>query len=48
MINWIPAYAGMSAGDMPEFVNDLPAGGRCFVQRFDGYAATFLAGKAVS
>ena len=28
----------------PELVNDLPAGGRRFVQRVDGYAATFLAG----
>jgi N-acyl-D-aspartate/D-glutamate deacylase len=28
----------------PELVNDLPAGGRRFVQRVDGYVATFLAG----
>ena len=28
----------------PELVNDLPAGGRRFVQRVDGYAATLLAG----
>lgn len=28
----------------PELVNDLPAGGRRFVQRVDGYVTTFLAG----
>ena len=28
----------------PELVNDLPAGGRRFVQRVDGYRATFVAG----
>src|SRR5258708_20992746 len=28
----------------PELVNDLPAGGRRFVQRVDGYVATLLAG----
>jgi N-acyl-D-amino-acid deacylase len=31
----------------PELVNDLPAGGRRFVQRVDGYQATFVAGTAV-
>jgi N-acyl-D-amino-acid deacylase len=31
----------------PELVNDLPAGGRRFVQRVDGYEATFVAGTAV-
>jgi N-acyl-D-amino-acid deacylase len=31
----------------PELVNDLPAGGRRFVQRVDGYEATFVAGSAV-
>jgi N-acyl-D-aspartate/D-glutamate deacylase len=28
----------------PELVNDLPAGGRRFVQRVDGYEATLVAG----
>jgi N-acyl-D-amino-acid deacylase len=28
----------------PQLVNDLPAGGRRFVQRVDGYEATFVAG----
>jgi N-acyl-D-amino-acid deacylase len=28
----------------PELVNDLPAGSRRFVQRVDGYRATFVAG----
>jgi N-acyl-D-aspartate/D-glutamate deacylase len=28
----------------PELVNDLPAGGRRFVQRVEGYKATFVAG----
>jgi N-acyl-D-amino-acid deacylase len=28
----------------PELVNDLPAGGRRFVQRVDGYVTTLLAG----
>jgi N-acyl-D-aspartate/D-glutamate deacylase len=31
----------------PELVNDLPAGGRRFVQRVDGYQATLVAGTAV-
>jgi N-acyl-D-amino-acid deacylase len=31
----------------PELVNDLPAGGRRFVQRVDGYEATFVAGAAI-
>ena len=31
----------------PELVNDLPAGGRRFVQRVDGYEATFVAGTAI-
>jgi N-acyl-D-amino-acid deacylase len=31
----------------PELVNDLPAGGRRFVQRVDGYKATFVAGIQV-
>jgi N-acyl-D-amino-acid deacylase len=31
----------------PELVNDLPAGGRRFVQRVDGYQATFVAGTAI-
>ncbi len=31
----------------PELVNDLPAGGRRFVQRVDGYEATFVAGNAI-
>jgi N-acyl-D-aspartate/D-glutamate deacylase len=30
----------------PELVNDLPADGRRFVQRVDGYEATFVAGTA--
>jgi len=31
----------------PELVNDLPAGGRRFVQRVDGYQATFVAGSLI-
>jgi N-acyl-D-amino-acid deacylase len=31
----------------PELVNDLPAGGRRFVQRVDGYRATFVAGTPI-
>ena len=31
----------------PELVNDLPAGGRRFVQRVDGYEATLVAGTAI-
>jgi N-acyl-D-amino-acid deacylase len=31
----------------PELVNDLPAGGRRFVQRVEGYEATFVAGTAI-
>jgi N-acyl-D-aspartate/D-glutamate deacylase len=31
----------------PELVNDLPAGGRRFVQRVDGYKATFVAGVPI-
>ncbi len=31
----------------PELVNDLPAGGRRFVQRVDGYRATFVAGVPI-
>ena len=31
----------------PELVNDLPAGGRRFVQRVDGYEATLVAGTPV-
>jgi N-acyl-D-aspartate/D-glutamate deacylase len=31
----------------PELVNDLPAGGRRFVQRVDGYEATFVAGTFI-
>ncbi len=31
----------------PELVNDLPSGGRRFVQRVDGYKATFVAGTAI-
>jgi N-acyl-D-aspartate/D-glutamate deacylase len=31
----------------PEVVHDLPAGGRRFVQRADGYRATFVAGTPV-
>jgi len=31
----------------PEVVHDLPAGGRRFVQRVDGYRATLVAGKPV-
>ncbi len=32
---------------MPELVRDLPAGGRRFVQRADGYLATLVAGQVV-
>jgi N-acyl-D-amino-acid deacylase len=31
----------------PELVNDLPAGGRRFVQRVDGYRTTFVAGTPI-
>ena len=31
----------------PELVNDLPAGGRRFVQRVDGYRATLVAGTPI-
>jgi N-acyl-D-aspartate/D-glutamate deacylase len=31
----------------PELVNDLPANGRRFVQRVDGYAATLVAGTPI-
>jgi N-acyl-D-amino-acid deacylase len=31
----------------PELVHDMPAGGRRFVQRVDGYEATFVAGEAI-
>jgi N-acyl-D-amino-acid deacylase len=31
----------------PELVNDLPAGGRRFVQRVDGYQATLVAGTPI-
>jgi N-acyl-D-amino-acid deacylase len=31
----------------PELVNDLPAGGRRFVQRVDGYEATLVAGTPI-
>jgi N-acyl-D-amino-acid deacylase len=31
----------------PELVNDLPSGGRRFVQRVDGYKATFVAGTPI-
>jgi N-acyl-D-aspartate/D-glutamate deacylase len=30
---------------MPELVHDMPAGGRRFVQRVDGYVATLVAGQ---
>ena len=32
---------------MPEIVNDLPAGGKRFIQRVDGYAMTLVAGIPV-
>jgi N-acyl-D-aspartate/D-glutamate deacylase len=32
---------------MPEIVNDLPAGGRRFIQKVDGYEATIVAGIPV-
>jgi N-acyl-D-amino-acid deacylase len=32
---------------LPELVNDLPSGGRRFVQRVDGYKATFVAGVPI-
>src|SRR5947199_9902274 len=31
----------------PELVHDMPAGGRRFVQRVDGYAATLVAGAPI-
>ena len=31
----------------PQLVNDLPAGGRRFVQRVDGYEATLVAGTPI-
>ncbi len=31
----------------PELVHDMPAGGRRFVQKVDGYAATFVAGAPI-
>jgi len=31
----------------PELVHDMPAGGRRFIQRVDGYEATFVAGQAI-
>lgn len=31
----------------PEFLNDLPAGGRRLVQRVDGYVATLIAGQSI-
>ena len=31
----------------PELVNDMPAGGRRFIQRVDGYEATLVAGSPV-
>jgi N-acyl-D-aspartate/D-glutamate deacylase len=31
----------------PELVHDMPAGGRRFIQRVDGYEATFVAGTAI-
>jgi N-acyl-D-aspartate/D-glutamate deacylase len=31
----------------PELVNDMPAGGRRFVQRVDGYEATLVAGQPI-
>src|SRR5579884_1630037 len=31
----------------PELVHDMPAGGRRFVQRVDGYEMTFVAGEAI-
>jgi len=32
---------------MPELVHDMPAGGRRFVQRVDGYVATLVAGQPI-
>jgi len=32
---------------LPEFIHDLPAGGRRMVQRATGYVATFVAGEQV-
>ena len=34
-------------GSLTVLVNDLPAGGRRFVQRVDGYKATFVAGVPI-
>jgi len=31
----------------PELVHDMPAGGRRFVQKVDGYEATFVAGTQI-
>jgi N-acyl-D-aspartate/D-glutamate deacylase len=31
----------------PELVHDMPAGGRRFIQRVDGYAATIVAGTPI-
>jgi N-acyl-D-amino-acid deacylase len=31
----------------PELVNDMPGGGRRFVQRVDGYQATLVAGTPI-
>jgi N-acyl-D-amino-acid deacylase len=31
----------------PELVHDMPAGGRRFIQRVEGYEATFVAGQAI-
>jgi N-acyl-D-aspartate/D-glutamate deacylase len=31
----------------PELVHDMPAGGRRFIQRVDGYNATIVAGKSI-
>ena len=31
----------------PELVHDMPAGGRRFVQRVEGYEATFVAGEPI-
>jgi N-acyl-D-aspartate/D-glutamate deacylase len=32
---------------MPELVHDMPAAGRRFVQRVDGYEATLVAGTTI-
>jgi N-acyl-D-aspartate/D-glutamate deacylase len=39
-------FAGLRL-HQPELVNDLPANGRRFVQRVDGYAATLVAGTPI-